>query len=133
MDPAVRETMAIQEIVELHRCFEQIFAGDAAALSRVDSALAPSFAMVVPSGEVLSRDQVMGGLEGSLGSRAVAIRILNPTVRWITVSSMLASYEEWQDGPTGTTARQASVLFEVDPEGHAGLRWQWVHETWMAP
>lgn len=131
MESAELSSVVVAEIEELHRCFEGIFAGDAAPLARVDAALAPSFSMVPPSGQVVPRASVIAGLTGAVGSGAMTIRIVNPRLLWSDGRSALAVYEEWQDSTDGTTARQSSVLFEVDAAAPGGLRWIWVHETWM--
>ncbi len=131
MDTSALEAMAIEEVEGLHRSFEQIFAGDASALDRVDAALASSFAMVPPSGEIVDRAQVLTGLAGALGVQQVTIRILNPRLRWASNDGVFVSYEEWQESTSGTTARQATVLFEIDESAPGGLRWVWVHETWV--
>ena len=131
MDSPTLEAMAIEEVEELHRAFERIFAGEATALERVQAALAPTFAMVPPSGQVVDRAQVLASLSGAVGAQPITIRILNPVLQWSRDSAALVKYEEWQDSGAGTTARQASVLFEIDPAAPGGLRWVWVHETWI--
>ena len=73
----------------------------------------------------------MAGLEGAVGSVAMTIRIANSGVVWADDASVLAVYQEWQDTEDETTARQSSALFAIDSDAPGGLRWLWVHETWM--
>ncbi len=129
---------AAREIDELHAFFMTWLGGtrpkNPAALDRLEAALAPGFSMVTPDGRRLSRAAVIGWITAAHGARGAEFRI------WITdieplhlePPHALIGYVERQHAEGRETARCASVLFRVDPEGPNGLRWLAVHETWLA-
>ena len=121
------------EIRELHTEFADWLSGRSATLARVEAALSEHFTMVSPSGDIVSRGEVMSGLLAARGSRPIEIRIDNPTVHWHLTDAVLATYEEWQDHGGSTTARRSTALFTHDEDAPNGLLWQHVHETWMLP
>ncbi|HUT51254.1 MAG TPA: hypothetical protein VM325_18135 [Alphaproteobacteria bacterium] len=96
----------------------------------------PGFVMISPNGATTRLGDLLLNLEGAHGLRAgtvppFAIRVEKVTPLHIWSGHALVAYEEWQDLPEGTTARQSSVLFRRAPETRHGVRWLHLHETWI--
>jgi hypothetical protein len=122
-----------EEIEALHVQFEQWFAGSTDDFERIRSSMADDFTFISPGADVVESAALLAGLLASHGSIDIRIRIKNVTVRWSDESSILATYEEWQDHPGYTAARQSTVLFTEDESAPGGLLWRHVHETWKVP
>jgi hypothetical protein len=122
-----------EEIEALHVQFEQWFAGSTDDFERIRSSMADDFTFSSPGADVVESAALLAGLLASHGSIDIRIRIKNVTVRWSDESSILATYEEWQDHPGYTAARQSTVLFTEDESAPGGLLWRHVHETWKVP
>lgn len=121
------------EIETLHVEFERWFGGLSDDFERIQSSMADAFTFVAPGGDILERPELLAGLRASHDSRQIRIRIENVIVRWSSDSEVLATYEEWQDHPGYTAARQSTVLFTEDEAAPGGLLWRHVHETWKVP
>lgn len=121
------------EIEALHIEFERWFAGSISSFERIRSSMADDFTFISPGGDVIEPDELLTGLHASHGSRQITIRIKNVIVRWSDESAVLATYEEWQDHPGYTAARQSTVLFTEYEAAPGGLLWRHVHETWKVP
>ena len=126
-----------REIDELHAFFEQWLSGKApdsdAVFARVESALAPDFTLVDPSGQEADRATMAALLRGLWNTR--------PQVHiWIEANCLLldappllvARYEEWQEGSAGNTRRISTAIFRTAPTAPNGVQWVRVHETWIA-
>lgn len=129
------------EIESLHRFFEDWFMGrladDDEEFSRLEEALAPSFAMVTPDGRSLDRATLVQSLRAAHG-RYAAGESEHPFRIWTRLSRVhamddrfvIAEYEEWQEKDGIAKGRASSVVFER----RAASKWLWhhVHETWLA-
>jgi len=121
------------EIEALHIEFERWFTGSSNDFERIRSSMADDFTFISPGGDVIEPLELLKSLHASHGSRQIAIRIENVTVRWSDESAVLATYEEWQDHPGYTAARQSTALFTQDEAAPGGLLWRHVQETWTVP
>ena len=121
------------EIEALHLQFERWFAGSIDDFERIRSSMADDFTFISPDGDIVEPAALLAGLLASHGSMHIRIRIKKVIVRWSDESSILATYEEWQDHPEYTAARQSTVLFTEDESAPGGLLWRHVHETWKVP
>lgn len=131
-DPELTQRIAA-EVEALHVEFERWFAGSSDDFERIRSSMADGFTLISPAGDIVEHPELLAGLLASHGSRQISIRIENVVVRWSRRPAILATYEEWQDHPGYTTARQSTVLFVEDEAAPAGLLWRHVHETWKVP
>lgn len=89
---------------------------------------------IQPSGEVLSRLQLVDGIRAGYGrNREFRIEISDVVVRWADKDRALVTYVEFQQGARNTVpadnARISSVLFCADAGGGDALRWMHIHET----
>ena len=120
-EPAVDELhvgAAIAEVEQLHAFFVGWFRGEVpdsdAAFSRFASALAPRFEMVVPSGSLLVRAQVMLGVRGAYGGwkgdDGATIEIRNAKGEIIGEGLVRVSYEEWQRRSGAWRGRRSTAL-----------------------
>jgi hypothetical protein len=131
----LRDRCAAQ-IGELHRVIEDWLGGRArptpAAFAVFVDAHAPGFTMVTPDGVLLGRDELLPGFEGAHGSApGLRIRIADVAVVHADTRGVVATYEEWQDGPAGRSGRRSTVLLERDATAPHGLRSRHLHETWI--
>lgn len=121
------------EIEALHVEFEHWFAGSTDDFERIRTSLADDFTFISPAGDIVEPTDLLAGIRAAHGSRRIRIRIANVVVRWSRESTVLATYEEWQDHDDFTAARQSTVLFTEDEAAPGGLLWRHVHETWKVP
>lgn len=128
---------AIDEIVELHRFFEAWMGQDGAGdIARLADALGPGFEMIVPSGKLFGRDEVIAMVAGARGrrgsaARPFAIRIDDAAAFLLGSEHCLVRYIERQDGGgEGPTARWSTALFRSAPAAPCGVHWLHLHETW---
>jgi hypothetical protein len=131
----LRDRCAAQ-IGDLHRMIEEWLGGRVprtpAALAAFTDAHAPGFTMVTPDGALLGMDELLPGFEGAYGSApGLAIRIENVAVVHAETGGVVVTYEEWQDGPAGSSTRRSTVVLERDTGVPYGLRSRHLHETWM--
>jgi hypothetical protein len=125
------------QVNELHRVIEDWLTGrsprNPASFAAFVDAHAPGFTMVTPEGALLRRDELMPGFEGAYGSApGLVIRIDDVVVVHAAAGSVVATYEEWQDGPAGRSGRRSTVLLERDTAAPHGLRSRHLHETWIS-
>ena len=129
---------AVAEVEELHAFFVRWFRGQVAEsdaeFERFASALAPEFEMVVPSGSLLTREQVLEGVRGAHGQwrddGGSRIEVRNAKAHPTGAGVFRVSYEEWQQRAGELKGRRSTALLR---QGKAGrLEWLHVHETWMA-
>lgn len=125
------------EIQELHAAFVRWFdptsPSPPAEFERIESALAPSFAMVTPSGDLIDRTAVLGALSAAKDARTVAIEIDVKTVTMLGDSRVMAVYEERQSEDGATRVIVSTVVFQAVPSAPNGIRWLHVHETLASP
>ncbi len=123
------------EVEELHEFFVGWFAGTLPADSLdevVRNRMDRGFAIVPPSGNLLTCDVLTEGLRQAYGSNPrFRIEIRDVRLRHVSDDWVLATYEEWQRHAKASTppdnARLSTVLFgRSNP-----LKWLHVHETWL--
>lgn len=129
------------EVEELHRFFVDWFGGrcensDEVFERRLASHLAPSFALVQPSGVVLERGPLIGALRHGWGTNPrLEIEIREPRARVIVDGTVLITYQEWQRNARNASRangkRVSSAVLRRSPELADGLIWLHVHETWL--
>jgi hypothetical protein len=131
----LRDRCAAQ-IDGLHRVIEDWLAGRAPRTAEAFAAFAdahsPDFTMIPPDGALLRRDELLPGFEGAHGSApGLRIRIADVTLVHADAAGIVATYEEWQDGPAGRTGRRSTVLLEPQAAAPHGLWSRHLHETWI--
>jgi hypothetical protein len=131
----LRDRCAAQ-IRDLHRVIEDWLTGraprTAEAFAVFADAHSPEFTMVPPDGALLGRDELLPGFEGAHGTApGLRIRISDVALVHADTAGILVTYEEWQDGPAGQSARRSTVLLEPHTAAPHGLRSRHLHETWM--
>ena len=124
------------EIDTLHRCFEAWFNGHvpktAEAFSRIDTALAETFVIVMPQGSKVERAPLLKGLyEAHAGRPGIRIWIKHVRILEEDQTLVVAEYEEWQTEDGETTSRHSTAIFRRSVEKPNGLEWLRVHETWF--
>ena len=122
------------EIVELHRFFEEWFAGrsEPGDFARFSVVLAPDFTMIGPDGRLIESQPLLEAV-GKAGASKKGLRIwIEKVVALTRIGDVtLAVYEECQDLNGKTNRRRSSVLFRDNRENPNGLEWIHVHETWL--
>ena len=125
------------EVERLHTFISAWFRGDGELNDfgferEFSSVLSSSFINIQPSGEVLSRDVLLGPIERAFGSNPdFAITVSDVEIRiGMSGEFCLATYLEFQQGAKNTVPadnyRRSTVLFEkVDGR----LVWHHIHET----
>ncbi len=127
------------EIIELHRFFEDWFMGrledSEEGFARFAGALADGFTIISPGGKVTGRTDLLRSLRSAHGAYAgdgsISIRVANVQQRQASEDHFLLTYEEWQDSGSGERGRLSSVLFRRRPGARNGVEWLHVHETWL--
>jgi hypothetical protein len=125
------------QIGELHRTIADWLTGRSPGTPEAFAAFAdshaPGFTMITPAGSLVHRDDLLPGFKNAHGSAPeISIEIVDVTVVHADATSVVATYEEWQDGPAGRTGRRSTVLFERDGAARHGLRSRHLHETWIS-
>ena len=117
------------EVRELHAFFERWFSGFAepAELERLD-VLDASFRMVGPDGVSRTVEEICSAIAGAYGRRCVQIEIRNV---WVHPSAPVGTYEEWQTADGEVAGRISSAVMVNDHSAPNGLRWMYLHETWL--
>ncbi|OLT17671.1 hypothetical protein BJF78_12630 [Pseudonocardia sp. CNS-139] len=91
-----------------------------------------AFTMITPEGALVRRDDLLPGFKNAHGSAPeLVIQIVGVRVVHADATTVVATYEEWQDGPAGRTGRRSTVVFERDVAAPHGLRSRHLHETWI--
>ncbi|GEL19655.1 DUF4440 domain-containing protein [Pseudonocardia asaccharolytica] len=94
---------------------------------------AAEFTMVSPDGALLRRKDLLPGCEGAHGAApGLSIEIIGVDVVRVDAASVVAIYEEWQDGQDGRTGRRSTVLFDRDPAAPRSLHLRHLQETWIS-
>ena len=124
------------EIDTLHQCFEAWFNGrvprTAEAFSRIETALAETFVIVMPQGSKVERAPLLKGLyEAHTGRQGIRIWIEHVWVLEEDRALVVAEYEEWQTEGGETTSRHSTAVFRRNGKKPNGLEWLRVHETWF--
>lgn len=124
------------EIEELHAFFEDWIGGAVEAtdeeFARLEASLADGFTFVPPSGEVMSREEIVGAVKRAHGSRpGLRIRIDDPRLLHEAGDCLVAAYREWQEAAGEGTERASTVVFRRDEAAPRDLTWLHAHETWV--
>jgi hypothetical protein len=137
------EKRCIAEIHRLHVFFVDWLSGALAdsdqVFARCAGALAEGFVLIGPHGQATGRAALVARLEGAHGVHGdadppFAIRIDKPKLLRQWEDHALLTYEEWQDGASGTqgaTGRISTALFGRDNSAPNGVAWLHLHETWI--
>ncbi|NQV05540.1 hypothetical protein HQ535_03240 [bacterium] len=106
-----------EEVNALHGEFERLLRGEGSDdFSRIEASLASEFSFISPGGDEIDRTRLLAGLHAARGTRHIRIRIENGAVRWSADGTALATYEEWHDHGSHSTARRSTALLTVDGE-----------------
>jgi len=128
---------AIREVRELHEFFEAWLGGSGPsgdlAFRRVEAALALDFTLVAPTGQRLSRSELIGWLRSAYGSRRsperFRITIEEPMVIRCEPPLVIMSYVDVQGGAEVSARRSLAVLREAE-DAPCGVLWIALQETW---
>jgi hypothetical protein len=127
---------AIREIRDLHAFFEAWLGGSCpqdGVFHRVEAALAPDFTLVAPSGQRLSRSEVLAWLRSAYGSRhnpgRFRISIDELAVVHCEAPLIVMSYVEAQQGVEKNVRRSLAILREAE-DAPCGVIWVALQETW---
>ena len=133
-----------REIETVHAFISAWFRGDvgqskAAFDEQLADRLTPSFVNIQPSGQVLTRADLLASLYDGHGTNPnFTISIADSTVRYRADAGRLvmATYREHQKGAKNTdppdNVRISTVLFEMS-DGDGRPTWLHIHETGVAP
>ncbi|WP_192384841.1 DUF4440 domain-containing protein [Mesorhizobium silamurunense] len=127
---------ASAEVVDLHRFFVDWFdkrRADKADFSRFERVMGEDFFMVVPSGQLLDRDAVLGYVRASRGSFdgdfAISIEDIRPG--WQAGNVIVLTYVEAQRRAGQASLRRSSAVFTPNSSAPNGVEWRHLHETWL--
>lgn len=132
------EERCVAEVEELHRFFEEWFAGSVEqtgkGLQRFIGVLADDFELISPDGIQIGRVALIGRIRKAHGihrdhnarNQVEAIR-----VRAVGPGLYLVSYEEWQQRDGSPRGRLSSALLRERAGTPNGLEWVHVQETWL--
>lgn len=136
--PAPEPEACEREIRSLHDFFVGWYTGvpEQDAFDRFEGALAPSFEMVTPDGEVLARDDIVGYVRAERDTHdEFDIEIRNVETIDAHKGRSLLRYEEWQKtateskNGTETEGRLSTALFVSSDTAPEGVEWLYLHET----
>ena len=125
---------AIQEVIELHELFEAWFNGriPQTSFERLENALHPTFAIVLPDGQLRERSDLLAMLQaGYQGQPGMRVWVENPQFRPVDEGVGLVVYEEWQVVNEETTKRISTAVLQHHPSAPNQVTWLHVHETWF--
>ncbi|MFQ5740984.1 MAG: hypothetical protein ACE5JX_18435, partial [Acidobacteriota bacterium] len=99
-----------KEVLQLHQFFRDWFSGrlQEKDFGRCSAVLAESFQIITPAGELVERAELLRGLRSARGrfaSRPLRLWIENYGGRSLAPGVELATYEEWQEHPSGKRGR----------------------------
>lgn len=137
-DPSTMEDHCRQQVVELHRFFQDWFNAELPpsdeAFARFDRALAEDFQIIGPEGHLVSRERVLGAVRDGHGGRregGFAIEVKNIVSRTVGEGMVLVTYEEHQTHDGTHRGWLSSALFRADESRPGGVAWVHVHETYL--
>ncbi len=123
-----------EEVERLHRFFADWFADrddrDDRDFADFADAMAPDFYLVSTDGEVMSRSDIVGFVEGARGTGVVDITIVDPVIR-SDGSVLVGTYEEHQVKRGIPSSRLSTAVLTRNPAAPGGWSWHAVHETWI--
>ncbi len=130
---STRNEACAAEIVALHQVFEAwLGAPGQGDFHRFETAFAPGFQMVLPSGARFDRDGILAFLRDARAVRGPGLRIAVEEIETVheTPGLALMHYVERQWFAGQETARRAAALFDTTA---TPPRWLFVQETWVTP
>lgn len=127
-----------QEVLALHAVFEGWLGGTLPpsdeAFARVEAALAPTFSMVSPEGEVVARTPLLAGLRGAHGAKGrqglFRIAVEDMAVLHLEPPLVVLRYSERQSQGEACTIRHSTAVFRAAPAAPCGVEWIALQETW---
>jgi hypothetical protein len=130
LEEAVRE-----EVVALHDFFVGWYGGklpESAFETEFLARLDPAFTIIMPSGAELDMANLSRAMQDAFGQKpGFRIEIRNVRLKYLTETTIVATYEEWQrntrEAAKTGTGRLSTVVFDRD----GSLRWRHVHESWL--
>ncbi|MCA8961980.1 MAG: hypothetical protein KDC38_15750 [Planctomycetes bacterium] len=135
-DPPIHDVAALErEVRELHEFFEMWYRADladtVAQFSRLETALAPDFVRITPSGHRKDRSAVLAGVRAShaqwIDAPDAGIRIEELSSRYLDPRIGIVGYDEVHLGPHGSSRRRSSAVLEWTADGRC--EWRHLHET----
>jgi hypothetical protein len=133
------EQQCKEEVVQLHRFFEDWFRGRLddtdPEFARFAGVLGESFSFVSTDGVLLDRTTLLDAVRGSYASWRgdPAARIWIENARLLHHHGELATmvYEEWQQVGERIRGRLSTVVFQLAADRPNGVVWLHVHEVWL--
>jgi len=125
--------LAAREIVALHEFFVAWFRpGPAPDFRACEGAFHPDFQMVTPDGRLLSRSEIIQGIQAARGALApsLTIDVLDIHLLWREGDTALLTYIEQQYREGRTTRRRSSALLLRAASAPRGILWRHLQETW---
>lgn len=128
---------ATKEIKELHQFFVDWYTAKVpdTTFKRCEKVLGPSFTIIDPNGNVLTREKIINYVRDSYGKKdeslSFNIWIEEVQHRWTNNGTHVLTYQEWQEEAGNRTARLSTVVFVENDQTPSGLEWVHVHETWL--
>jgi hypothetical protein len=129
---------ARREVLALHAVFEGWLGGmlppSDEAFGRIEAALAPTFSMVSPEGEILARTPLLAGLRGAHGAKGrqgpFRIAVEDMVVLHLEPPLVVLRYGERQSQGEARTIRHSTAVFRAAPTAPCGVEWIALQETW---
>jgi hypothetical protein len=123
------------DVVALHEFFVGWYGGElpeSAFETEFLARLDPAFTIIMPSGAELDMASLSRAMQDAFGQKpGFRIEIRNVRLKYLTETTIVATYEEWQrntrEAAETGTGRLSTVVFDRD----GSLRWRHVHETWL--
>lgn len=120
------------EIEGLHNFFQQFFTGEIQqdTISRFSLVLEDDFSLITPSGQLITRENILAMVKQSYDSRKnMRIWTNDIVTRSLSNNLYVTTYQELQEIENGTkTVRLSTAIFRID---EAKVTWIHVHETWV--
>lgn len=135
MEPTLAE-LAAREVVALHEFFMAWFRpGPTPDFRACERAFHPDFRMITPAGRLLSRSEIIQGIQAARGAlqESLTIDIRDIRTLWQEGDAALLAYIEQQYRDGRTTRRRSSALLLREPSAPRGILWRHLQETWETP
>jgi len=124
-----------QDIVALHDFFVGWYNGDlpeSAFETEFAARLDPSFTIIMPSGAELDYETLSAAMRDSFGKKpGFRIEIRNVRIVKATETTVIATYEEWQENEREEPGSASARISTVAMTRGEVLKWLHVHETWL--
>ena len=97
---------------------------------RFEDSLADQFEMVVPTGNIVSRTELLTDFQEARGAaQGVEIEIREATILYSAGDLSVVRYEEWQLHESLANQRVATAFLTKDTAAPGGWSWLALHET----